>query len=427
MKTIPISRSVLLCLLLLLGAVAARAQPDPSIRNWGSPPGSPPPWQTSDVWTDNDGDGVVNEPGEPSRGISNRLFARIRNLGTAPIANVNVRFAFAPYGLWAPSSHADFKEIGVVTVPTLGTAGSPDDERTVELEWDLSDLTEDNGGAWGGFTVNDFDHFCVLVTLTAGADADPSNNIAQNNFSNIPIVAGVAQSVKFLIANPKQQEAVAEVMTKGLPEDWRFRLEGIELGRTVLKPREVRRVVLTFTPPPQDPEKPAERPRARADIALRRDGQIVGGLSFDAKEAMAADSFPPAGGLLSPYILGTYDLRGGHWTILQVVNPTGRPLRVLVAFFDDDEKPLACVRDRLSPNDLLEIDVRRQVDSRNGVIKVVSFDEQGEKPMAGVVGYQRTFAKSLFFGSRLRAETVLHAIPSEILAGDMEMIRRACP
>lgn len=28
---------------------------DPSIRDWGSPPGSPPLWQTSDIWVDNNG------------------------------------------------------------------------------------------------------------------------------------------------------------------------------------------------------------------------------------------------------------------------------------------------------------------------------------------------------------------------------------
>ena len=405
----------------LLTTAPAAAQPDPSIRNWGSPPGSPPPWQTPDVWVDNDGDESMNEPGEPSRGIANRLFARIRNLGSTSIDNVNVRFPFAPYGPGAPGSLADFKEIGVVTVPFLGAMGSADAEKTVELEWDLSNLGENNGGAWGGHTVGEFDHFCVLVTLAATGDSNPSNNIAQNNFFQVPIEAGVTTSLKFLIANPKNQPAAAEMIVGGLPEAWRARIEGIERGRTILKAKEVRLVALTFTPP--------ERPEnAHVDVSLRLDGEIVGGISFAAREPQADASalFPPAGGSLSPYLIGTYDLRSGHWTTFQIVNPTGKPLRVLAAFFDDDEKPLGCVRDRLSPNDLLEIDARRHVRARSGVVKIVSFDESGERPVAGVAGYQRTFSKAFFSRSRLRGETNLFQIPAEILAGDMDMIRRAC-
>jgi len=419
-----------LCLALLLPAGSLLAQADPSIRNWGSPPGSPPPWQTPDVWVDNDGDGAVNEPAtssqpaEPSRGITNRLFARIRNLGSTPVSMVRVRFAFAPYGLWAPGSLADFRPIGTLTVPSLGAAGSVDAESTVEIDWDLSNLAEDNGGAWGGFTVGDFDHFCVLVTLAAESDANPGNNQAQNNFFSVSIADGVATSLKFLIANPKQQDAAAEVIVRGLPQNWRWELPGFEQGRTILKAREVRPVVLTFTPLASDPEPEVA---ARVDVSLKLDGQIAGGISFDAREAPEARAFPPAGGSLSPYLIGTYDLRSGHRTALQIVNPTGRPLKVIAAFFDDNEKPLACARERLSANDLVEIDVRRHVQARTGVVKIVSFDEQSDRPVAGVVGYQRTFAKSFFSGSKLRAETALQQIPAEILAGDMEMIRRACP
>lgn len=409
--------------LLLLSSAPAVAQPDPSITNWGSPPGSPPPWKTPDIWVDNDGLSPVNGPGEPSRGIANRLFAKIRNLGATSISNVNVRFAFAPYGLWAPGSLADFKEIGVVTVPTLGAMGSADAEKTVELEWDLSNLSEDNGGAWGGHTVGEFDHFCVLVTLTAQGDSNSSNNIAQNNFFSVPIEAGLAQSLKFLVANPKNQPAIAEMILRGLPETWRPRVEGLERGRTTLKAKEVRLVTLAFMPP-RGLETP---PNAQVDVSLRLDGEIVGGISFDAREPQASTAlFPPAGGSLSPYLIGTYDLRSRHWTTFQIVNPTGMPLRVLVAFFDDDEKPLACVRDRLSPNDLLEIDARRHVQARSGVVKIVSFDESGERPVAGVVGYQRTFARRIFSGSLLRGESNLFQIPAETLAGDMDMIRRAC-
>lgn len=417
---------IFLCLFLgLLSVAPAMAQPDPSIRDWGNPPGTPPPWQTPDIWVDNNGNDIPYEANEPALGISNRLFARIRNLGSIATGEVQVRFAFAPYGLWAPASHSDFKEIGEdpITVPPL----SPGEEKTIEVEWDLSDLTENNGGAWGGFTVNDFTHFCVLVTLTSEGDANPSNNIAQNNFGWVPIAPGKTSVVKFLVANPKAQPATAELLLDGLPERWQLRLDGLQRGRNTLRAREVRLVTLSFTPPPQE-TKTAAPLAALGNIALRLDGQIVGGISMDAHEPAAAKSlFPPAGGSLSPYLIGTYDLRQRQRAALQILNPTGRPVRVLVAFFDDDEKPQACLRERLSANDLLEIDVRRHVRTPVGVVKIVSFEESGDQPVAGIVGYQNTHVRRLFWGLRLGTQAPLHSIPAEILDGDMEMIRRACP
>ena len=423
MKTFRFHRGAWLPLLflLLLRAAPAAAQADPSIRDWGSPPGTPPPWQTPDVWVD-DGDGVVNEPGEPSRGKSNRLFARIRNLGSSPASQVRVRFAFAPYGLWSPGSHADFKQIAeIVKVPSLDAG----EEKTVEVEWDLTQLTEDNGGAWGGHTVADFDHFCVLVTVAAENDANPSNNLAQNNFGAVTLAAGATSAVRFLIANPKPQEAVAEILVRGLPADWRFQLDGAVAGRNVLRAREVRLVTLAFTPPAGNPEATAPL-HARADVSLRLDGQVLGGISFDAAEPAAAAPFPPAGGVLGPYLIGTYDLRPGHRTTFQVLNPTGRPLQLLAAFFDADGQPAGCLRDRLGPNDLLEIDARRHVNAHFGVVKIVALEGAG-RPAAGVAGNQRTFTRRLFSGFRLGAESALHAIPAEVLAGDMDKIRRACP
>jgi hypothetical protein len=416
--------TILLCLFVgLLSVAPALAQPDPSIRDWGNPPGTPPPWQTPDVWVDNNGNEIPYEANEPARGIqNNRLFARIRNLGSTATAEVQVRFAFAPYGLWAPASHADFKEIDVVTVPPL----SPGEEKTIEVEWDLSDLSENNGGAWGGFTVNDFSHFCVLVTLTSQGDTNPSNNIAQNNFTWVPIAPGKTSMVKFLVANPKAQPATAELLLAGLPERWQVRLDGLQRGRNTLQPREVRLVTLSFTPPARETETAAPL-AARGDLSLRLDGQLVGGISMDAHEPAAAQAlFPPAGGSLSPYLIGTYDLRGGQRAVVQVLNPTGRPVRVLAAFFDDDEKPLACLRERLSANDLLEIDVRRHVQAPLGVVKIVSFEEDGDRPVAGIAGYQNTYVRKLFRGIRLGTQAPLHAIPAEILEGDMAMIRRAC-
>jgi hypothetical protein len=286
MKSLYSPRSTVLAalILVLLGAGPTLAQQDPSIRNWGNPEGTPPPWQTPDIWVDNNGKGTDDpagrdEVGEPSIGQSNNLFAQIRNLGPGAIdADILVRFAFAPYGVWTAASDADFKEIGSVTVHGLGAAGAMDAEKTVEINWDLSNLMEDNGGAWGGHTIGEFAHFCVLVTLSYGGDANMANNVAHNNFTNVPISGEAQQSVKFLIANPKATEAVAEMLIQGLPETWRSRLEGAEQGRFVLKAHEFRAVSLTFTPPKRSSD--AAPLSAHVDVSLKLDGAVAGGLSI---------------------------------------------------------------------------------------------------------------------------------------------------
>jgi hypothetical protein len=403
---------------LLLGASAASAQSDPSIRDWGSPPGSPPPWQTPDIYADNDGNGIGNEPGEPSKGLTNRLFARVRNLGSSPANNVTVRFHYAPYGLWSPASWAHFKEIAVVTGVNL----APGAEQLIEVPWDLSNLSENNGGAWGGYTLNEFDHFCVLVRIELAGDANTANNHAQNNFGSVQTVFGEAMSLKFMAANPRRADARGELLLRGIPDSWKLRFEGIQEPKEfMLKGGEQRLITLTLTPPPA--RSPEDKPlKQHVDVALRLDGEVQGGLSFDVAVDHARPLlFPPSGGVLSPYLVGTWDMRSGRSSVLQLVNPNGRYVYVWVALFNEDEKPLKCLRDKLSPNDLLEVDLRRVLQEGFGVVKVVAFSDDGfQRPVAGVVGYQRHFTKYGF------SEAPLHPIPLEILKGDLRLIQAAC-
>jgi hypothetical protein len=406
-------------------ASTTHAQADPSIRDWGSPPGSPPPWQTTDVWVDNDSDDVRNEPGEPTRGVVNRLWTRVRNLGPSPANSVQVRFSYAPYGAWSPSSDANFKEITTSSVD-LGAAGTSDAEHNLEAEWDLSNPLENNGGMWGGHTLGEFDHFCVRIRIIFPGDANPSNNMAQNNFANIEVAFSSSYMLKIVLPNPKDGDAVGELVVRGLPQDWRALIRGVDdTPRFMLKPQEFRILTITLTPPrPEQMPKTADT--RHVDVGLKLDGELVGGVSFDitAVETPAV-RFPPSGGMLSPYIIGTWDLRGGRRTFLQLVNPTGKQLRVLVALFDDNEKPLKCLRDSLSPNDLLEIDIKRELEKGYGVVKVVSYSEREEKPEAGVIGYQRLFIRRFFYKGMV-SESSLHQIPAETLKDDLQFILRAC-
>jgi hypothetical protein len=407
---------VLSLLFVSLGYAAS----DPSINDWGSPPGSPPPWQTTDIWVDNNGNGII-EVGEPSKGIKNRLFAKIRNLGTTAANNATVRFAYAPYGAWGWASYSDFKEITSVTGVNLTQAGTSDAEKTIEVEWDLRDLSENNGGIWGGYTVGDFDHFCVWVKIEYAGDSNIGNNDARNNFTNVQMVFGQPYSLKFIVANPKKEKMNAELIMKGVPEDWKPSIKGVENYRKfVLKPKEYRLITLTFTPPLKGT---SERIRQNVDISLKLDNKIIGGISFVATvEKEKPMAFTPSGGVLSPYLIGTFDMRDEAKTVLHIINPTAKNLRVMIAFFDDNEKPLKCIHDKLSPNDLLEIDVRKyELSSKFGVVKVVSLNEKEDIPETGLVGYQRHF-----FTKMGVTETILQSIPIEILKDDLKYIWKIC-
>ena len=425
MKIFKLSNKVLLLLMFFLlpyiFVSSSFAAPDPSINDWGSSPGSPPPWQTTDIWVDNNGNGIINEVGEPSKGIKNRLFAKIRNLGATAANNVTVRFAYAPYGAWGWASYSDFKEITSVTGVNLTQSGTSDAEKMIEVEWDLRDLSENNGGKWGGYTVGDFDHFCVWVKVEYTGDSDTGNNDARNNFTNVQTVFGQPYSLKFIIANPKKEKMNAELIMKGIPEDWNPSIKGVENHRKfVLKPKEYRLITLTFTPPHKGT---SEQTRQNVDISLKLDKDIIGGISFMATvEKETSVTFTPSGGVLSPYLIGTFDLREEAKTIFHIINPTAKYLRVIVAFFDDNEKPLKCIKDKLSPNDLLEIDVHKfDLPAKFGVVKVVSLNEKEDKPEIGIVGYQRNFFKEI--GA---TETALHPIPSEILTDDLKYIWKVC-
>jgi len=412
---------VLSFVLSCFSASSGLAATDPSINDWGSPPGSPPPWQTTDIWTDNDGDGALNEVGEPSKGIKNRLFAKIRNLGSTPVSNITVKFAYAPYGAWGWASYPDFKEISAVTGINLTQAGTADAEKTIEVEWDLRDLSESNAGGWGGYTVGDFDHFCVWVKIEYSGDSNTGNNDARNNFTNVQTVFGQPYSLKFIVVNPKKEKMNAELIMKGVPEDWKPSVKGIENQRNfVLKPGEFRLLTLTFTPPLKGA---SERIRQNVDISLKLNKDVAGGISFVATvEKERPMIFTPSGGILSPYIIGTFESREGAKTILQIINPTAKYLRVMAAFFDDNEKPLKCIKDKLSPNDLLEIDVRKiELPARFGVVKVVSLNEKEDIPETGLVGNQRIFFKEMGV-----TETALHQIPAEILTDDLKYIWKIC-
>jgi hypothetical protein len=133
-----------------------------------------------------------------------------------------------------------------------------------------------------------------------------------------------------------------------------------------------------------------------------------------------ASAQEPAGA--SAYLVGVFDLREDRTTILHIVNPTRADLRLFVALFDDSERPLRCFPGELSANDLMEINVREVgVDAPLGVVKVITFARNEDRPQIGVVGNQR-----LSLGRQPTVETGLHPIQSQFLESELPVIRQLC-
>ncbi len=124
--------------------------------------------------------------------------------------------------------------------------------------------------------------------------------------------------------------------------------------------------------------------------------------------------------MFSAYLVGTFDLRNGY-TVLHIINPTSKTLEVYIVFFDDNEKPLKCVKEKLSNNDLLEIDVRKlELSAKFGVVKIVSLIDRG--PFPGIVGFQRHY-----IGKIGVTESNLASVPmKKILEEELKIILEAC-
>jgi hypothetical protein len=213
----------------------------PSIRTWKTTqPQSGYPdwwqrWRSPDVFVDNDGDRVASNDGtfeyyqnvdevcEPVKGRSdNRLFAVVQNLGSTAATGVQVEFSYAPYGVVGGTlyQHSHFKTIATAIVD-LSPTGSPDSKKAVEVQWDLSDLSENNGGVWPA-PAGYFTHFCVNITLNFPADSNLADNQTQHNFGNV-LSSSPFSPIPILIANTGSKEEQVRLVTRPLKE-WKIEL-----------------------------------------------------------------------------------------------------------------------------------------------------------------------------------------------------------
>jgi len=133
--------------------------------------------------------------------------------------------------------------------------------------------------------------------------------------------------------------------------------------------------------------------------------------------------FPPSGGILSPYLVGSFDLRNGQNTIVQLINPTAHPHTACVALFNNLGKGLPpCQRVKINPNGMVEVNIRAlEPRAKFGVVKVVSLmPEEKNEPENGLVGYQRQVMGQTF------TECILQPVPVEILKEDLKRIISLC-
>jgi hypothetical protein len=273
------------------------------IRSWGTPQsqGYPAWWQwyrSPDVFVDNDGNRVakidastvpnfkyydnVDLAGEPCIGMNgNRLFAVVRNIGNTNAQNVKAAFSYCPFGsVGGINFFGYFKLIAEVYFDL-----SANEEKEIEVPWDLSDLSENNGGQWPA-PLSNFSNFCVNVLITHKDSVKPTQ-LVQHNFKN---VISVSQFVpdSIIVANNDRETKLCEIVAPKLPSGWRLLVRGLDQGilninsragaRFKLEPGE--RKVLTMTimaGEMGDESTPVE-------VSMLMNSSLVGGFSLLAKK-----------------------------------------------------------------------------------------------------------------------------------------------
>lgn len=182
-------------------------------------------WTSTDIWVDNNDDGV---PDTPQALSNNHLYARIRNVGGQVVSNVEVKFYYAdvatmgisgfdPNGDGDPAD-GNFTYIGSYRIPTLGPSGSNHDTALALVNWNIP--------------VPPGTHWCVGVGIVASnppnaPEGNTSNNTAFRNFFDIDIPAGGVGGFNFNVLPPPmapERPFGAEFLKKNLPMEVRVEL-----------------------------------------------------------------------------------------------------------------------------------------------------------------------------------------------------------
>jgi len=251
--------------------------PDLFIKPWGAVTGEGPTWQTPDIYVVDASDTRINA----SKGVVNRLRAHVRNLGSAAASGALVHFRYAPW--FAGVNDALLKDVGPAVSATFSAAGGGTDDQVISIDWDLTNLSDTNGGLWPQ-PISAYQHFCMKVTIELVSDINLSNNSAQNNFFDVGTSApGGNSPLSFMIVGLNKRESqrpsLARVVINKLPEGFRtsVNVKGIEdpsKGFRLL-PNEVRNATVVFN----SPKNYKSSRDVVVDITLLLDGKPSGGIS----------------------------------------------------------------------------------------------------------------------------------------------------
>ena len=256
--------------------IADLSGPDLAIRPWGYVTGVGHEWKSPDIFTVDAAGNEINA----AKGVVNRLRARARNVGNAAANGASISFSYVPW--FVGVTPAAFKQIGAIT-ESFAAAGdlAGGDLKVVPVAWDLTDLTDTNGGVWP-MPLSAFDHFCVKVDISLPGDVNLANNLAQTNFFDVPTLSGGSGPLRFLVGNPFDREVRARLRLANLPKGYRVALDsptGPFDEPFSLQAGEILAATLVFTATEDFRERPPARDLV-AEVTLDVDDQPVGGLSI---------------------------------------------------------------------------------------------------------------------------------------------------
>jgi M6 family metalloprotease-like protein len=187
-------------------------RPDPAITPWGAPP-----WETPDIWIDSEKNGwdtyrYRDAAGNPTGqgddawvNHANRVYVRIRNLGTQAATNVRVQvFVNQPPGMG--DAGPDWAPIGAIIFPSVPAGGAP-----------VQDFV-----LW---TPSVGSHTCLRAVIDDQAgELSATNNAAQENVALFETSTGSPWEpieTKLQVFNPHQDEkTVASIVVRDVPDGW---------------------------------------------------------------------------------------------------------------------------------------------------------------------------------------------------------------
>jgi hypothetical protein len=222
---------------------------------------------------------------EPTKGLEdNRLFAAIENLGDLPADGVTIKFSYAPWGvIGGVDPQLYFKSIATVSSVSFGAHA----RREVEVPWDLSNLSENNGGLWPA-SIEFFQHFCVQVSIDYSGDIDTGNNWTQHNYGYVVSRSPFAP-FPVMVTNSENKPKRYELVAENIPQNWKIRFRGLDQqgqgnfsGLFTLEPGEGKVLTFTIMKEENDQQNRDKEIRDTIYITLRSEGKPIGGISFDA-------------------------------------------------------------------------------------------------------------------------------------------------